>query len=150
MSSSSSFRFLKSHSPLLKSSGFWLACVGDRLLRLRDFFRDQIADRLDLDVLDCEQILQQTGTASADADDSQAHVLFCLERDADHRRVRALRRAGSEVRTQNVSRDEKSGTADRGALHETSSRNIFRVFVLVFVRWQLVTSCWIAIRSDGQ
>ena len=125
MSRSSWVKFLKSHSPLLKPAGSGWPAFCDRFLRLRHFFRHQVADRLDLYIFDCEQIPQQAGTASADADNSQAHPFSRLERDADHGRARTLRCAGKQVRTQNVGRNYESRTAHRGALHETSSRDFF-------------------------
>src|SRR6266550_3101645 len=74
-----------------------LVCVCDRLLRSRHFFRHQIADRFDFYLFNGEQILQQAGTASADADNSQAHLLSCLERNADHRRVNTFRCASRRL-----------------------------------------------------
>src|SRR6185369_13983909 len=44
--------------------------------------------------------LQQTGTASANANNSQVYLLSCLERYAGHGGVRVLRYVGIEVRTQ--------------------------------------------------
>src|SRR3984893_14485825 len=114
---------------LAEPCGFWLAWVCDRLLRSRHFFRHQIADRLHLHIFNCEQILQQAGTASADADNSQTHAVCRLERDTDHGRVRTLGCAGTEVGTQNVIRNQKPRTADRGALYETPSRDCLRSFI---------------------
>jgi len=118
------------------SCGLCLACVGNRLLRSCHFLGHQIADRLDLYLFNREQILQQAGTASTDADDPYAHPFSCRERDADHGRVRILPYADIEVSTQSVRRNQESRAADGGALHETSSRNIFR-FV---IRGHVVTS----------
>ena len=117
MSSSSWVKFLKSHSPLLNPAGLRLACARDRLLRSRHFFRNQVADRLDLHIFDCEQIPQQAGTAPADADDSQPHSLSRIEWDTDHRRVRTFRFSScEEIWIQNVGRNYESRAANGGAL----------------------------------
>src|SRR6185437_4406810 len=114
---------------LAEACWLWLARFCDRLLRSRNFFRHQIANRLDFYLFDCEQILQQAGTAPADADNSQAYLLSCFERDADHGGVRVLRCIGIEVRTHNVHRSQESRTANRGALYKTSSRDFTRFLI---------------------
>src|SRR5690242_10755890 len=85
---------------LAEACWLWLARFCDRLLRSRNFFRHQIADRFDFYLFNCEQILQQTGTASANADNSQAYLLSYLQRYAGHGGVRVFRYVGIEVRTQ--------------------------------------------------
>ena len=72
-----------------------------------------------------QQIVQQTRTASAHADDSETDTLFRLEGNAHHGRVSGFGGAG-ENRWMFSSYHERRA-AERCALHESSSRD--------FVRW---------------
>ena len=74
-----------------ETGGLGLAGVGDHFLRVFHLLRNQVADGLDLDTIDRQQISQQTGAASTDSDDSQAHSLPRFKGNAHHCFVGGLR-----------------------------------------------------------
>jgi hypothetical protein len=67
-----------------------------------------------------------------------------LERDTHHRRVRTVRCASKEIRTQNVGRNYESRSANRGALYETPAARFLEILYLPCGDLLLI-----AIRVDG-
>jgi hypothetical protein len=82
---------------LAEAGRLWLSRIADGLLRLRDFFWNQVADCLDLHFVYPQQVLQEAGSASADPNDPQAYLISGLKRDADHSCAHIFRGSCKEV-----------------------------------------------------
>ena len=76
---------------------------------------------------DCP-LREQTDTASAKADNSQAYLLSGLERHAGHGEF-AFFGMWALRPDSDVNRGQQSRTADRGALYKTSSRDFLGFFI---------------------
>jgi len=125
MSSSSSSKFLKSNSPLLKPIGLCWPAVRDCLLCSRHFLRNrsQIAR---LHLFNGEQILQQAGTASADSDNPSR----TRSRVSTGRRSSLSSNVGcvrAKARLRNVRRNDETRTPIAGALYENSAARFLEI-----------------------